>query len=263
MASSPYRSPGSESVSAGGDGWSVMQEDVEDVEDVAKRAAAVVETLDAPTLRARIMELELSLKDTEALREERLLQAATTRSVCGLLTNKLRELSDEMDERQGHGRSTTTELQQRSLKLEAELAALRFDTDELTARLSSMGSPVKVTAASFAAELEESQAHLENGHLDQRLLRDHVEFLESVTASITSEQDASVASMKEQHLKIKQALVQEVLWLRRETVAGEERIAWLKNAFEVMYGQCEIEGIPVLPGGAPSPRGSKCAPGAQ
>jgi len=115
--------------------------------------------------QATISELEKSLEATENEREECLLKAATTRSVCVLLTNKLREITDEMDEQRGSGAQDPDGLQHRMLVLEKELAAICSEKDEVAARLEVLtpaaSQPVRkgsaASDAAAAAELKEAQ----------------------------------------------------------------------------------------------------------
>ena len=49
--------------------------------------------------------------------------------------------------------------------------------------------------------------------------------------------------MEEEHHATKLALVQEVLQLRKQAEASEERVRWLNQAFTLLYEQCEEEGL--------------------
>ena len=87
------------------------------------------------------------------------------------------------------------------------------------------------------------QARLDHHLTDRRLLRDHIAFLKASTNCIKDERRAASKAMEEEHHGIKLALVQEVLQLRKQAEASEERVRWLNQAFTLLYEQCEEEGL--------------------
>lgn len=206
---------------------------------------------DPAKLKAVIANLEQDLQETENDREELLLQAATTRSVCSLLSNKLQEITDEMDEQKGYRTHGSMELQQRSKVLEEELAATCAEKEEVTARLaafepqesSTRPSPNKSANTTAALRLNEVQARLDHHLTDQRLLRDHIAFLEAGTHAILKERCSTATAVEENNTALKQVLVQKVLCRRREVALSEERLQWLQQAFQMLYGQSEEEDV--------------------
>jgi len=157
-------------------------------EDLRCTGKGILES-DPAKLKGVIANLEKDLQETENDREELLLQAATTRSVCSLLANKLQEITDEMDEQKGYSTHGTMELQQRAKVLEEELAATCAEKEEVSACLAALEpqesstrpSPNKNADATAAVRLKEVQARLDHHLTDQRLLRDHIAFLEAGT----------------------------------------------------------------------------------
>ena len=71
----------------------------------------------------------------------------------------------------------------------------------------------------------------------------HIAFLKASTNCIKDERRAASKAMEEEHHAIKLALVQEVLQLRKQAEASEERVRWLNQAFTLLYEQCEEEGL--------------------
>lgn len=67
--------------------------------------------------------------------------------MCTLLTNKLREITDEMDEQRGAGAQDPDGLQHRMTVLEKELAAICSEKDEVAARLEVLKPAARQPAA--------------------------------------------------------------------------------------------------------------------